>query len=90
MDTQVDRDKLPPGGIEGLLQLVEHPGPDERSDLDRLQDAQERDFQVTGLLARSLALTARITAGLDGLSGSSFFKPPAGSSVLREARAPDI
>ena len=76
MDTQIDRDKLPPGGIEGLLQLVEDPGPDGRSPLERLRDADDREFKVTGVLAKSLAVTDRITAGLDGVTGASFFKPP--------------
>ena len=89
MDTQIDRDKLPPGGIEGLLQLVERPVPDGIPDLEQLQgaleqlqDAEERDFEVTGLLGKSLTLSDRITAGLDALAGASFFKPPDGAEQL--------
>lgn len=73
---EITRDKLPPGGIEGLMQTLICPHPGGRSDTERLTDTTEREFQLVGLLNKAPTFPETLAATFEGLSSSSFFKLP--------------
>jgi len=83
----IPRDKLPPGGIEGLLHTLDHPDPEGRTDDERLRDTTTREFQLIGLLGKCPTVDETLMATLDNQAGSSFFKLQGGPKAA-EVRCP--
>lgn len=67
----LNRDKLPPGGIEGVLHLV--PSSSDCPSEERMNDFEVRTFEIQCALAKALTFVKAIDGIHDKKTGESFF-----------------